>query len=68
MTIRDIFEFAESKGQADLPIVVYSDIDKEFYEAKRLLKFLDYILGMYISLVPANSILREFIGGGCFDI
>ena len=29
MTIRDIFEFAESKGQADLPIVVYSDIDKK---------------------------------------
>ena len=35
MTIRDIFEFAESKGQADLPIVVYSDVDEEFYEAKK---------------------------------
>lgn len=40
----------------------------EYYEAKRLLKFLDYFLGIDVSLVPQNSLMREFIGGGCFGI
>jgi len=39
---------------------------KEFFEAKRLLKFLDYFLGIDAEMVPRNSLLREFIGGGCF--
>ena len=41
---------------------------EEFYEAKRLLKFLDYFLGIDVQMVPANSLLREFIGGGCFKV
>lgn len=41
---------------------------KEYFEAKRLLKFLDYFLGFDVSNIPQNSIMREFIGGGCFDI
>ncbi|MCM1272474.1 MAG: nucleoside kinase [Clostridium sp.] len=40
----------------------------EYYEAKRLLKFLDYFLGLDVTNVPTNSILREFVGGGCFDL
>lgn len=40
----------------------------EYYEAKRLLKFLDYFLGLDVTNVPKNSILREFVGGGCFDL
>lgn len=40
----------------------------EYYEAKRLLKFLDYFLGLDVTNVPDNSILREFVGGGCFDL
>ena len=42
--------------------------DPGFYEAKRLLKFLDYIIGLPAEDVPANSILREFIGGGCYHL
>ncbi|MBQ2478191.1 MAG: nucleoside kinase, partial [Erysipelotrichales bacterium] len=38
--------------------------DPEFYEAKRMLKFFDYILGIDTAEVPMNSICREFIGGG----
>jgi len=38
----------------------------EYLEAKRLLKFLDYFLGIDTEAIPKNSILREFIGGGCF--
>ena len=36
--------------------------------AKRLLKFLDYFVGIGSENVPTNSLLREFIGGGCFKI
>ena len=35
-------------------------------EAMRLIKFLDCFLGVSSEGVPNNSILREFIGGGCF--
>lgn len=40
---------------------------KEYAEAKRLLKFLDYFLGIPSDNVPSNSILREFIGGSAFE-
>lgn len=40
---------------------------KEYTEAKRLLKFLDYFLGIPSDNVPSNSILREFIGGSAFE-
>ena len=40
----------------------------EYLEAKRLLKFLDYFLGVDSTVIPANSLLREFIGGGCFRV
>lgn len=38
----------------------------EYQEAKRLLKFLAYFLPCGIENVPINSIIREFVGGGCF--
>jgi uridine kinase len=38
----------------------------EFTEAKRLIKFLDSFLSIPSDMVPFNSILREFIGGGCY--
>ncbi|NPV76997.1 MAG: nucleoside kinase [Anaerolineae bacterium] len=34
----------------------------EYIEAKRLLTFLEWFLSLDISLIPDNSILREFIG------
>ncbi len=40
----------------------------EYDEAKRLLKFLDYFLPLDSRYIPDNSIVREFIGDGCFDI
>lgn len=36
----------------------------EYVEAKRLLKFLDYVIGVSSEEVPYNSIIREFIGRG----
>ncbi len=40
----------------------------EYLEAKRLLKFLDYFLGISSEDIPHNSIVREFIGGSCFRV
>lgn len=40
----------------------------EYAEAKRLLKFFDYFVGIGSDLVPTHSLLREFIGGGCFNV
>ncbi len=42
--------------------------EPEYQEAKRLLKFLDYILPISPELIPQNSIIREFIGGSCLDV
>lgn len=39
----------------------------QYVEAQRLAKFLDSFLGISSEEVPANSILREFIGGSCFN-
>jgi len=38
----------------------------EYMEARRLLKFLDSFMVIVEKEVPNNSLLREFIGGGCF--
>jgi len=35
----------------------------EFIEARRLLAFLEWFLPLESSLVPANSIVKEFLGG-----
>ena len=46
-------------------------IDKgepEYYEAKRLLKFLEYFLGVTSESLPNNSLCREFVGGSCFNV
>ncbi len=40
----------------------------EYSEAKRLLKFMDYVVGVNSNEIPKNSILREFVGGSCFNV
>ncbi len=40
----------------------------EYLEAKRLLKFLDYFVPVPSEQIPYNSILREFVGGSCFNV
>lgn len=39
-----------------------------YVEAKRLLKFLNYFLPLPADDVPKTSLLREFIGGGCYQV
>ena len=37
-------------------------------EAKRLIKFMDYFIGVSSDTIPTNSIMREFVGGSCFKV
>lgn len=63
-----IYELAVLKQYAE-PLLF--EIDKncpEYVEAKRLLKFLDYFLPVPSEDIGKNSILREFIGGSCFNV
>lgn len=63
-----LYELAVLKSYAE-PILFGIEKDcEEYQEAKRLLKFLDYFVGIESEYVPQNSILREFIGGGCFEL
>ena len=41
---------------------------EEYVEAKRLLKFLNYFLPLPADDVPTTSLLREFVGGGCYKV
>lgn len=63
-----IYELAVLKQYAE-PLLFEIDKDcKEYTEAKRLLKFLDYFLPVPSEDIGRNSILREFIGGSCFNV
>lgn len=61
-----IYELAVLKQYAEPLLFSIKEDEPEFYEAKRMLKFLEYFLGIDSQNVPSNSICREFIGGSCF--
>lgn len=63
-----IYELAVLKQYAQPQLFSIGRDAPEYDEAKRLLKFLDYFLGVSSENVPNNSILREFIGNGCFKV
>ncbi len=63
-----IYELAVLKQYAEPLLFGIGREEPEYQEAKRLLKFLDYFLGVDSSFIPENSLVREFIGGGCFRV
>lgn len=63
-----IFELAVLKTFAEPLLFQIPKEAPEYYEAKRLLKFLDYFLGVSSETLPNNSICREFVGGSCFNV
>lgn len=63
-----IYELAVLKTFAEPLLFQIPKGTPEFYEAKRLLKFLNYFLGMPSEGLPNNSICREFVGGSCFNV
>lgn len=63
-----IYELSILKQYAE-PLLFNVDRNSpEYIEAKRLLKFLDYFLGVSSENINCNSILREFIGGSVFPV
>lgn len=63
-----IYELSVLKQYAEPLLFVIQKEEPEYYEAKRLLKFLEYFLGVSSEKVPTNSLCREFVGGSCFEI
>lgn len=63
-----IYELSVLKQFAEPLLFNIRPEQPEFEEAKRLLKFLDYFIGVTSENVPKNSILREFIGGSYFNV
>jgi uridine kinase len=63
-----VYELAVLKQYAEPLLFGVPRGSDEYIEAKRLLKFLDYFLGVSSEDIPKNSILREFIGGSCFKV
>ncbi len=63
-----LYELAVLKTFAEPLLFSIPREDPEYTEAKRLLKFLEYFLGLSCEDVPRNSLVREFIGGSIFDV
>lgn len=63
-----IYELAVLKPYAESVLFGISKDSPEYVEAKRLLKFLDYFIGISSEDIPKNSLLREFVGGSVFKV
>ena len=63
-----IYELSVLKLYAEPLLFSIDTTCPEYPEAKRLLKFLDYFLPVPGENIGHNSILREFIGGSCFEV
>ncbi len=61
------YELAVMKKHA-LPLLQEFDYLSEFFPlAERLIRMLKYFLDLDEKWVPSNSLLREFIGGSCYE-
>lgn len=63
-----IYEIAALKSFAEPLLYSVPCGTPEYYEARRLLKFLEYFLAMDTAKIPTNSICREFVGGSIFNV
>ncbi len=63
-----IYELAVLKIYAEPLLFQIKKGEPEYQEAKKLLKFFDYFLGIPGESIPQNSLIREFIGGSCFKV
>jgi len=61
-----IYELAVLKPYIEPLLKEVTPDSPDYSEAERLLRFLSYFLPLSDKEVPANSLLREFIGGSCF--
>jgi len=63
-----VYELAVLKPYVEAQLFGMDRNCPEWVEAKRLLKFMDYFIGIGSEHIPTNSLLREFVGGGCFKV
>lgn len=63
-----IYELAVLKPYAESILFGIPKDIPEYIEAKRLLKFLDYFIGINTEDIPKNSLMREFVGGSIFHV
>lgn len=63
-----IYELSVLKPYAEPLLFGIDKSSPNYAEANRLLKFLNYFLTIPADDVPKNSLVREFIGGGCFNL
>jgi uridine kinase len=63
-----VYEMAVLKTYAQPQLFAIPEDCREYIEAKRLLKLLDYFLTMPTDDICNNSLIREFIGGSCFNV
>lgn len=63
-----VYELACLKVYAEPLLFGIDKSEPEYLEAKRLLKFFDYFISVPSEDIPHNSLLREFVGGSCFDV
>ena len=63
-----VYELSVLKLCAEPLLFQIEEESRMVQETKRLPEFLDYFVGVPIEDIPKNSILREFVGGSCFDV
>ena len=63
-----VYELAVLKVYAEPLLFEIPKGCPEYLEAKRLLKFLDYFLPLPSEGIHKNSLMREFVGGSCFNV
>lgn len=63
-----IYELSALKQFAEPLLFSIKKEEPEYQESLRLLKFLQYFLGISTEEFPRNSIIREFVGGSCFEV
>ena len=63
-----LYELAAFKTYAEPLLFQIPKDAPEYFEAKRLLKFLEYFVALDPKIVPNVSLCREFIGGSFFPV
>lgn len=63
-----VYELAVLKVYAEPLLFQIPRESEEYLEAKRLLKLLDYFLPLPTEGISKNSLVREFVGGSCFNV
>lgn len=62
-----VYELAVLRKYAEPLLLQIDPSQPEYAEARRLVKFLSYFWTIPDTEIPLNSIIKEFIGGSCFD-